>query len=134
MENSNIFLKFSQIVVHSNTKWTSNGELLLIITGLAPRSFSIPCPGFSVMLLCNHLPFFAKTWLPRFSFLRVCLQFLSIHCLLYAKILEICLNRLYTSLSRVLYVDFIHCLYFQYVKNVHCTNVETLYHYTTQPD
>ena len=58
--------------------------------------------GFSVMLLF-YLRFFAKTWPPRFPFLRGCSQFLSVLCLLYAKILEICSNRLYTSSSLVLY-------------------------------
>ena len=60
--------------------------------------------GFAVMLHLVHLRFFAKTWLPRFQFLRVCSLFLSILCLLYAKILEICSNRLYTSSSLVLYI------------------------------
>ena len=59
--------------------------------------------GFSVMLLLNHLRFFATTWLPRFQFLRVCSLFLSILCLLYAKILEICWNRMFTISSLVLY-------------------------------
>ena len=53
---------------------------------------------FSVILHVIHLcVFFAKTWLPRLQFLRVCSLFLSNLCLLYAKILEIYSNRLYTS-------------------------------------
>ena len=56
---------------------------------------------FSVIIHLVHLHFFTKTWLPRCQFLRVCSLFLSILCLLvlYAKILEICPNRLILVLA-----------------------------------
>ena len=115
VENRGIFLEFLQNIAHWNPHtvkmdlgiWCLNGELLAIIMTSTSDVLVHSREGVSVIfggvLDLVHLRFLTKTWLPRFQFFRVCSLFLSILCLLYMQILEICSNRLYTNSSLVLY-------------------------------
>ena len=105
---SSIFHKLSPSQTSNGPrKYTFKSELLAIYNGARTLGILVNMwMGFSVILHLVHLHFFSKTWLPRFQFLRVCSLFLSIHCLLQAKIFEICSNRLYTSSSLVLYLAY----------------------------